>query len=207
MAKKKSKKKVPVLYRYRWPVASVSLIFSLLVLMWFFWGLPAPSRLVNNPPPLTTKILDRNGKLLYNIYTDENRTIIPLSAIPQNLQKSTIAVEDKDFYRHHGINVAGGILRAIKDMIFRQQLQGGSTITQQLIKISLLTPKRTIDRKIKEAVLALWVERIFDKKQILAMYLNRVPYGGTAYGIEEAAQQIFGIHARDLSLSQSALLA
>jgi penicillin-binding protein 1C len=182
-------------------------IIILLSLFLFFKDLPTPASLVDNPPPLTTKLLDRNGKLLYNVYLNENRTLVTLDKIPKNLINATIAIEDKDFYRHHGINFAGGILRAVRDMVLQKGLQGGSTITQQLVKMSLLTPERTLTRKIKEAVLALWVERVYSKGQILEMYLNRVPYGGTAYGIEEAAQYFFGKHAEQLNLAESSLLA
>lgn len=186
---------------------SFFLLFSLVSLVLVLKDLPAPTDLTNKPIPLTTKILDRNGKLLYNIYAAENRTIVPLEQIPTPLRQATIAIEDKDFYRHGGINIFGGVLRAIKDMIATRRLQGGSTITQQLIKTSLLTPERTLTRKIKELVLAFWTERIYAKDKILALYLNRVPYGGTAYGVEEAAQVYFGKRAKDLSLAEAAILA
>jgi membrane peptidoglycan carboxypeptidase len=179
--------------------------------------LPAPNDLATSVAQ-TTKILDRNGKLLYNVYVSENRTVIPLSEIPPYMREATISIEDKDFYHHGGVNLVGGILRAARDTVLgsiykllgRQQnvvVQGGSTITQQLIKKSLLTDERTIQRKIKEAILAFWTEGLFTKDQILTMYLNRIPYGGTAYGVEEASQVYFGKHARELTLSQASLLA
>ncbi len=163
--------------------------------------------LTNRPIPQTTKILDRNGKLLYNIYVSENRTIIPASDIPLVVKQATISIEDKEFYKHGGINLVGGVLRALKETLSGKGLEGGSTITQQLVKKSLLTDERTISRKIKEAILAFWTEKIYTKDQILAMYLNRVPYGGTAYGIEEAAQVYFNKHAGDLDLAQASFLA
>jgi penicillin-binding protein 1C len=101
----------------------------------------------------------------------------------------------------------GGILRAIKEMIVKGELQGGSTITQQLVKTSLLTPERTLQRKAKEAVLAIWTEQLFSKKEILEMYLNQVPYGGSAYGIEEASKTYFNKSAKDLTVSEAAMLA
>lgn len=214
------KKLRKILYKLRWPqiprpkflstvplIISVVLIIILVSLLMTLRDLPAPAQLTNQPVPQTTKILDRNGKLLYNIFVSENRTIIPASEIPATVKEATIAIEDKDFYRHGGINFVGGILRAVKDMATGQGLEGGSTITQQLVKKSLLTDERTISRKIKEAILAFWTEKIYSKDQILAMYLNRVPYGGTAYGIEEGAQIYFGKHAKDLDLAESALLA
>ncbi|OGG06793.1 hypothetical protein A2872_01015 [Candidatus Gottesmanbacteria bacterium RIFCSPHIGHO2_01_FULL_42_12] len=177
------------------------LIFSIFILK----DLPSPNSLAN--PVQSTKIYDRNGKLLYSVFTSENRTYIPIGDIPQALQKATIASEDKDFYRHGGINFVGGILRAARDMIFYRNVQGGSTLTQQLVKSALLSPERTLPRKIKEIVLAFWTERIYPKDKILEMYLNQIPYGGTAYGAEEAARIYFGKHAKDLSLAESALLA
>jgi penicillin-binding protein 1C len=121
--------------------------------------------------------------------------------------QATIAIEDKDFYKHKGISLIGGILRAIKDMVLTRKLQGGSTITQQLVKSSLLTPERTIRRKIKEIILALWTEQIFSKDEILELYLNQVPYGGAAYGIEEASRRYFNKKASQLKLEEAALLA
>ena len=188
-------------------VVSLTLFILLLSLALILKSLPAPVELSERPIPQTTKILDRNGKLLYNIYVSENRTVIPLDQIPKYLSDATISIEDKDFYHHGGINFVGGILRAAHDYLLYHQVEGGSTITQQLIKMSLLTPERTIIRKIREAILAFWAERIYSKDQILTMYLNRVPYGGTAYGAEEAAEVYFHKHAKDLDLAQSALLA
>lgn len=190
----------------------ISLIFLPLILIlasyfFIFKDLPTPADLTAKPPAQSTKILDRNGREIYSIYISENRTVVPLSSIPENVRQATIAIEDKDFYHHGGINFVGGIFRAIKDTILYHHLEGGSTITQQLIKKSLLSDERTITRKIKELILAFWTERIYSKDEILAMYLNRVPYGGTAYGIEEGAQVYFDKHAKELNLSEAALLA
>lgn len=204
---KRFRAKVPASWLSASVLFSVFLILVLSSLIFVLRNLPSPSDLTNKPIPLTTKILDRNGKLLYNIYISENRTVVPLDQIPKTMQQATIAIEDKDFYRHGGINVIGGIARAIKDMILYRRLEGGSTLTQQLIKTSLLTPERTITRKIKELILAFWAERLYSKDKILALYLNRVPYGGTAYGVEEAAQVYFGKHASSLTLAESTLLA
>ncbi len=187
------------------------IIFLFLVIFYLlfavFRDLPTPLSLSSYEIPQTTKIYDRSGKLLYDIYTDQNRTLVVLSEIPLNLRLSTIAIEDKEFYQHKGINPIGGILRALKETVFRQKLQGGSTITQQLVKTALLTPERTISRKIKEIILAFWTEQLYSKDQILEMYLNQVPYGGTAWGIEAASQTYFGKSVRDLTLSEAALLS
>ncbi len=173
-----------------------------------FYKLPSPYSLKNYKViPLSTHILDRNGKLLYEIYRSQKRTPIKVNELPKYIVNATIAIEDKDFYRHQGVSIIGGILRAAKDTLLRQKLQGGSTITQQLIKSALLTPERTVIRKVREIILALWTEKIFTKEEILELYLNQVPYGGTAYGIEEAAQIYLSKHAKNLTLSEAALLA
>lgn len=185
-------------------LVAIPLLLSLVLIL---KDLPAATQLSNKPLSQSTKILDRNGKTLYKIYVGENRTVVGLSEIPLYLKQATISVEDKDFYKHGGINIIGGILRAVKDTVLYGRNEGGSTITQQLIKISLLTPERTIIRKIREAILAFWTEQIYSKDQILAMYLNRVPYGGTAYGAEEASEVYFNKHVKDITLSEAAILA
>lgn len=173
----------------------------------FVVELPSPSDIGKLNYPLSTHIYDRNGKLLYEIYKDQNRTNTKLSTLPKYIYQATIAIEDKDFYAHGGISLWGGILRAARDTVLNKNLQGGSTITQQLVKSALLTPERTITRKLKEILLALWTEKLYSKDQILEMYLNQVPYGGSAYGIEEASKTYFGINAKNLTISQAAFLA
>lgn len=173
----------------------------------FITSLPNPKLIGNINFPVSTQIYDRNGVLLYDVYRDQDRTPVQLGDLPDHVIHATLAIEDRNFYNHNGISVVGGILRAMKDTYKTGDLQGGSTITQQLVKSSLLTPERTFDRKIREAILALWAERIFTKNEILQMYLNQVAYGGTAYGIEEAAKTFFNKSARDLDMSESALLA
>jgi len=172
----------------------------------FVKNLPSPYNIGKVNFPLTSHIYDRNNQLLYEIYREQNRTPIKLSQLPKHIIDATIAAEDKDFYHHQGISLFGGIFRALKEMAISKKLQGGSTITQQLVKSSLLTPERTITRKIKEIILALWAEKIYTKDQILEMYFNQVPYGGAAYGIEEAAKIYFGKSAKDLSLEEAATL-
>ncbi len=173
----------------------------------FVKDLPSPKNIGKVNYQLSTHIYDRNGVLLYEIYRDENRTPVSLKDLPNYIAQSTIAIEDKDFYKHNGVDLVGGIFRAIKEIVLNSSIQGGSTITQQLVKTSLLTPERTITRKIKEIILALWAERLYSKDQILEMYFNQVPYGGSAYGVEEAAKTYFGKSAKDLNLPEAALLA
>lgn len=188
-------------------VVGCFIIFILLTYLFIFKDLPSPSNLATYDIAQTTKILDRHGKLLYDIFAQENRTIVRLNDIPQTLRQATIAIEDKDFYKHAGINPIGGILRAAKEIIFKKELQGGSTITQQLVKSALLTPERTVRRKIKEIILASWVELLYSKNQILELYLNQVPYGGTYYGVAAASKGYFDKDIKSLTLGESALLA
>ncbi len=190
-----------------------SIVFSLIFLLisygvydFVFKDLPSATDLSNKEQNLTTRILDRNGQLLYRIYEDENRTLIPLEAVSKDLINATIAIEDQNFYQHFGFSVLG-ILRAFMSNVASEKTQGGSTITQQLVKSRLLSSERTLQRKLREVLLALVVEGAYEKNEILEMYLNTVPYGGSTYGIEEAAWRYFNKKARDLTLAESALLA
>jgi penicillin-binding protein 1C len=188
-----------------------TLILILILGFSFHWfilkGLPSPKQLTSpNANPVSTKILDRNGKLLYEIYTEKNRTPVSLNQLPDYVKWATIAAEDKDFYKHKGFSLKG-IARSVYNIIVHRKLQGGSTITQQLTKNALLSQERTLRRKIKEAVLTYAIELLYTKDQILEMYLNQVPYGGTSYGIGAAAQNYFGKKAPDLTLPEVALLA
>ncbi|KKU28654.1 MAG: Penicillin-binding protein, 1A family [Candidatus Amesbacteria bacterium GW2011_GWA2_47_11b] len=176
------------------------------LLLYFLWDLPNPLRLTTHPAPASTKLLDRNGKLLYEVFVGERRTPIELKSLPKYVWQATLAAEDRDFYSHSGFSIRG-IARAFISTFFKQKLQGGSTITQQLVKNALLEPDRTVRRKIREFILSAAVETFYKKDQILEFYLNQVPYGGTAYGIESASRTYFGKPAADLSLAESALLA
>src|SRR5215469_201383 len=173
----------------------VLLIVAVVFYLFIIKDLPSPTKLSNNTGSYSTQIYDRNGKLLYTFYGSRNQTFVPLSKIPKDMQDATIAIEDKDFY-HHGAVDFRGIARALYSIIVHKEIQGGSTLTQQLVKNSLLTPQQTISRKIREILLSYATELIYSKNQILEMYLNQIPYGGTAYGIEAAAQTYFGIHAK-----------
>jgi penicillin-binding protein 1C len=173
--------------------------------LYLFWGIPLPFNLTNSQP-VSTRILDRNGKLIYEIYTDQRRSPINLSDLPQYVAEATISIEDKDFYKHQGISYTG-IVRGLFRTVFKRQTQGGSTITQQLVKNALLSNEKTIRRKAQELVLTMIVESIYTKDKILETYLNTIPYGGTTYGIEEASEIYFNKSSKDLDLAQAALLA
>lgn len=173
-------------------------------------SLPSPTNIGKVNFALSTHIYDKQGRQLYEIYRDQNRTPVSLNDMPLYIYEASIAIEDKDFFKHKGVSFVGGVGRAVKEAVVNRDLkriQGGSTITQQLVKSSLLSSERTLIRKFKEMLLALWTERLYSKRQILEMYLNQVPYGGSAYGIEEAAQAFYGKHARELSIDEAALLA
>ncbi len=194
----------------KWFLLLLIIIIILLSIFLFFVfilkDLPHPNRLITRRQIVSTKIYDRHGELLYKIYQNQNRTLVPLSRIPVSLIQATIAIEDAEFYQHHGLSPKG-IIRAFLTNLRSKKLYGGSTITQQLVKNALLTPERTLQRKIKEVILALWVELKFSKEEILQMYFNEVGYGGASYGIEEASQMYFGKSVKNLSLAESALLA
>jgi len=169
--------------------------------------LPSPNNLTNNENyDVSTQIYDRNGKLLYEIYADQNRIPIKIDDLPIYVKQATIAIEDANFYHHFGFDPKG-ITRAFINNLRGKRVEGGSTITQQLVKNALLTRDKTIKRKLKELVLAIMTEARYSKEEILEMYLNYIAYGGPAVGIEAASQQYFGKHAKDLTLAEAALLA
>ena len=156
----------------------------------------------------STKIYDSTGNvLLYDLSQQTRRTVVPYNQISQNLKNATLSIEDKDFYKHNGIEVSSIIRALLVDLTTLHFTQGGSTITQQVVKNSLLTDDKTITRKIKEWVLAIKLEKELDKDSILDLYLNNTPYGGTIYGAEEASQTFFGKHAADLSVAEAAYIA
>jgi len=170
--------------------------------------LPHPDRVNKRVVAESTKIFDRTGQvLLYEIHGEEKRTIIPANEIPDSVKYATIVLEDQKFFSHHGIDFQGVLRAVIRNVLKRDMAEGGSTITQQFIKNSLLTSEKKLSRKIKELILAIEIEQKYSKDDILRMYLNEIPYGSNAYGIEAAAQTFFGVHAKELTLAQSALLA
>lgn len=216
--KKRSRKNIPKQKSFlrkiklrNFTIKEIIIVFlAILAISVFYFlilkDLPLPTKLGSATNPQSTLIYDRKGKLLYNIYSNKNQIFIPISQIPKHMREATIAIEDRSFYSHGAVDLKG-IARAAISIALKQQVQGGSTLTQQLVKNSLLSQERTILRKIKEVILAFATEMIYPKNKILEMYLNQSPYGGTAYGIEAASQMYFDKHAKDLSLAQSALLA
>ncbi len=186
-----------------------SVTVCLLIIALFAWysrGLPDPSK-VQRKSGFSTEILDRTGKvILYDMYTDQDRKFTPINDVSDWLKKATISVEDKEFYRHNGFDPMAA-LRIAKNVVLNQRLIGGSTLTQQLVKMLLLTNERKVSRKVREFMLALRIEKSFTKDEILQMYLNEAPYGGTAVGVASAAQIYFGKSPSELTLTESVLLA
>lgn len=177
-----------------------------LLLVWILRDIPNPKRLTSDVFPESSQVLDRKGQLLYEIYSEKRRTPVALSEIPDNLKKATLAIEDTNFYSHNGFDWKG-ILRGLYRTIFLGRKQGGSTLTQQLVKNALLTPERTWQRKIREAILTVATETIYTKNQILEMYFNQTPYGGTMWGVGAAAKGIFDKDIGNLTLAESAMIA
>ena len=178
----------------------------------FLWAatlqLPDIASIENQKMDQSLKLYDKTGTvLLYNINNNAQRTIVTLDHISPNVQNATVSVEDPNFYTNHGIEVRA-ILRAIlADITPGGVTQGGSTITQQVIKLTVLTTDKTITRKLKEWVLALKIEQVLSKQKILELYLNQASYGGHIYGVEQAAETFFGKHASEVSVPEAAYLA
>lgn len=182
-------------------------IAAVAVYAYYSKDLPRPGNISERTVSESTKIFDRTGQvLLYEIHGEEKRTVIPFDQMPKAIRNATVAIEDDSFYNHHGIDFKA-ILRAVLADIRHSKSQGASTITQQFIKNSVLSREKTYTRKIKEAILSIELERKFSKDEILGMYLNEIPYGSNAYGIEAAAQTYFAKSAHELSLDEAALLA
>ena len=178
------------------------------VFAYYAKDLPSPASISDIKISESTKIYDRTGEiLLYDIHGEQKRTIIPFEDIPQYIKIATIVAEDDNFYNHFGLDFKGIARAIITNLKGKKVSQGGSTITQQLIKNIYLSPERTLPRKIKELILAVEMEIKYSKEDILNFYLNAVPYGSNAYGIEAAAQTFFNKHAQELTIAQSALLA
>lgn len=183
------------------------LLIGAATILWWSRDLPDPDNLNSRQVHESTKIYDSSGQhILYEI-GDIHRTVVPLSSMSRFIRQATLAAEDDQFYEHHGLDFFGIVRGVVLKPLSGQRAQGGSTITQQLIKNSILTPERTLRRKVKEAVLAIELEQRFTKDEILAMYLNQIPYGSQAYGVQTAAQSFFGKSAADLTLAEAATLA
>ncbi|MFA5985740.1 MAG: PBP1A family penicillin-binding protein [Parcubacteria group bacterium] len=186
----------------------VALVAFFTIFLYVYYTTVQPDALVQRTISETSIIYDSTGEHeLYRMYGEENRKVIAHDDIPDFMRSATIAAEDDNFYHHMGVDVFG-IVRALeKNFIAGSKAQGGSTITQQLVRNTFLSREKTIKRKFIEIVLAIKMERHYSKAEILDFYLNEVPYGSNAYGVQAAAQNFFGKNARDLTLDEAALLA
>ncbi len=197
--------------KYYWVVmgllltTGVLVVGCLLALLWYSRGLPSPNKVVRRDG-FSSRIYDRNGQLLYDVYKDAKRLPVVWDEVPAYLRQATVAVEDKDFYKHKGFDPLTPF-RIIKNLIFNRRLVGGSTLTQQLVKNVLLTPERSVSRKIREFMLAVQIDARYKKDDILLMYLNEAPYGGVIWGVGMASEQYFGKSLKDLDLVESVILA
>jgi len=182
--------------------------FCLSFFFYYAKDLPRPEKFMEKQFIESTKIYDRTGEvLLYNIYGEEKRTIVSMEAVPEQLKQAIITAEDRNFYEHHGIDYRGVIRAILINLKLKKPAQGGSTITQQLIRSSFLTLRKSAERKIREIILTIELERKYTKDQIMEWYLNQVPFGSNAYGVEAASQTYFKKSVQDLSLEESAILA
>lgn len=205
---KKNKKKIFSVGAKYLPFLILGFLGLMLIIFFYYtYNLPRPEKFTETPFIQSTKIYDRTGKvLLYNIYGEEKRSIVSFDNISDNLKHAVVAAEDERFYSHVGIDLRG-ILRSIwVDITMKSKEQGGSTITQQLIRSVYLTNQKTISRKIKEIVLSIELEKRYSKDQILNWYLNQIPFGENAYGAESASQTYFNKPASDLSIAEAATL-
>lgn len=177
---------------------------------WYAKDLPTPNKINSRFAAQTTQIFDRNGKLLYEMHGDKNRILVEFDEIPENVKNATVAVEDKNFYKHTGFSptrIIGSAFYNLTSRLTSGNLQGGSTITQQFVKNALLSPEQTYTRKIKELILAMEIETMYKKDDILKMYLNEIPYGSNAYGVKVAAKTYFDKDLDEITLEEAAVLA
>ncbi len=185
-----------------------AVIFAILIIWISFIKLPDFTSFDSRKQVNSTKIYDRTGQIvLYDLGSDAHRTSIPTTDMGVNIKNATVAIEDSNFYSHIGIQPKSMLRALLADIAHVGAVQGGSTITQQVIKKSLLSDDKTIVRKLKEIILALKLEREYQKDDILGIYLNQNPYGGNIFGIQEASQTFFGKDPKDLTLAEAAYLA
>jgi len=202
------KKIILLLFKFSFLVFFIS--FSILFFLFLFYlkDLPRPEVFIEREIPQSTKIYDRTGKiLLYEIYGEEKRTYVSLSQIPKHLRDAVICAEDSNFYHHFGVDPKALIRAILSDLKILKPVYGASTIPQQLIRSTFLSLEKTPERKTKEIILAIELDRRYSKDQILEWYLNQVPFGQNAYGVEAAAQTYFGKHVWEIDLAESAILA
>ncbi len=210
--KTRKKRKLIRFLKYFFLWGAIAFLFVLLVIfslfIYYARDLPRPEIFTERIVAESTKIYDRTGEvLLYELYGEEKREFVVLEKIPDYLIHAIIVTEDTNFYQHHGVDLRG-IMRSLRENIRKKQIvAGGSTITQQLIRTTFLTPEQTFERKIKEVVLSIELERRYSKDKIMEWYLNQIPLAPNIYGIETASQYYFNKPASEISLPEAAVLA
>lgn len=187
-------------------IIALGIFLMAIIFVYYSFTLPDPNKLLSRSVPESTKIYAREGEVLYEIHGEAKRTLISFEEIPQTVKDATVAVEDRDFYKHGGISARGVLRSLLVDIFSGSKRQGGSTITQQFVKNALLSNEKKISRKIKEVILSLEIDARYSKTDILKLYLNEIPYGRNAYGIEAASQTYFNKSAKNLNLAESAYL-
>ena len=184
------------------------LIYLIGAFAWYSKDLPDPNKILDRDLAQSTKIYDRTGEtMLYDVHGDQKRTLIKIDDIPNYVKWATISAEDKYFYEHNGFNIFAMFKGVVIDPLLGRGVRGGSTLTQQFVKNSILTNERRVSRKIKEFILSYKIEKSFEKDEILQMYLNEIPYGSVAYGVQSASQTFFGKDVEQITLAEAAILA
>jgi 1A family penicillin-binding protein len=203
----KKKKLLQKLFLFFLLLGSIAILFIFIFIAGLSRDLPDPNQLIDREVAQSTKIFDRSGEyLLYEVHGEEKRTLISLESIPDHVKHATVAIEDKNFYKHGGFSVWAMFRTAITNVLYGRKA-GGSTLTQQFVKNAILSSEKSYVRKIKEIILAQRIEKKFSKDEILQMYLNEIPYGSNAYGVEAASQKFFAKSVKDINLAEAALLA
>ena len=189
-------------------IALVGAAAAGVLFLYYLRGLPSVEKLSEYRPYVISRVYDRNGTLIGEIKKENiRRIVVSIDDIQEHVVQAFVSAEDKNFFRHQGLDYMGIFRAFLKNLIAGQIVEGGSTITQQVVKSIFLSPERSIERKIKEAIIAQRIERKIPKRRILELYLNQIYFGHGAYGIEVAAQTFFGKHASELTVSEAALLA
>ena len=203
------KKNKPLIKTLTVLLFSVFLVLGAIILFWIStFKVPTSESILQRRVTESTKIYDRTGQiLLYDTGGSVRRSTVPIEEISRNIKNATIAIEDKDFYNHNGVEPISFFRATLVNILSLKFTQGGSTITQQVVKNSLLTSEKLISRKLKEWVLAIKLEQVTTKDEILSMYLNEIPYGGVIYGVEEASETFFSKSSKDVTLAEAAYLA
>ncbi|MDR0291203.1 MAG: transglycosylase domain-containing protein [Elusimicrobium sp.] len=183
----------------------IAIILGAIFARYIFSGLPPVYEMEEYTPSLTTKVYDRNNKLIYE-FSIEKRVMVPLEEIPVDIQNAVLSMEDRDFFKHPGFSVKGTLRAVINDVFTGRAKQGGSTLTQQLSRGVFLTKEKKLIRKIREIILAVQIENRFSKQEILQLYLNEIYFGEGAYGVKTAAKKYFDKDLKDLTLAQSAMI-